>query len=213
MDGRVGCGPGRYWCSEAGQSQFDDYRPKCYFSGRVCVRSEKGAIELAGWREVYHDWQVIRFSLTQMPGETRAEYTVRTPVGQPDVTVRFTEPNTVQMVRRHSEVPVLLSEILTGIGAEPYDTGPFVRWQSDEMQPAASPDIESQVRGLVGLCESDSWRDREWAIAALEELGIEGAKALLSMDRDELSPAENMAIDLVLSKWPVIKHADLQTGQ
>ena len=38
VEGRVSCGAGRYWCSDGEQAQFDDYRPRCYFSGRVCVR-------------------------------------------------------------------------------------------------------------------------------------------------------------------------------
>jgi hypothetical protein len=210
IDGRVSCGAGRYWCSDGEQAQFDDYRPRCYFSGRVCVRSDKGTLELAGWREVYHDWQVIRFSLTQAADSARAEYTVRTPVGQPDVTVAVTEPDVDLLLLRHPELACMVGEVFKGLGGDSwFDFDPAVRAQVEPDDWQEPNGMEEVVYSLLpGLCSTD-WRERDRTEKALVALGRDGALyMMLRLDRSALSAQQNLAIDRVVRHFPRLTQRD-----
>jgi hypothetical protein len=210
VEGRVSCGAGRYWCSDGEQAQFDDYRPHCYFSGRVCVRSDKGQLELAGWREVYHDWQVIRFSLTQTPDATRAEYTVRTPVGQPDVTVAVTEPDVDLLLLRHPELGSMVGEVFKGLGGDSwFDFDPAVRAQVDPDDWQEPNGMEDVVYSLLPGLSSADWRERDRTEKALGALGRDGALyMMLRLDRSALSAQQNLAIDRVVRHFPRLTPRD-----
>src|SRR3954453_11363274 len=210
VDGRVSCGAGRYWCSDGEQAQFDDYRPRCYFSGRVCVRRDKGQLELAGWREVYHDWQVIRFALTQTQEQARAEYTVRTPVGQPDVTVALTEPDMDLLLLRHPELTCMVGEVFKGLGGDSwFDFDPAVRAQVDPDDWQEPNGMEEVVYSLLpGLSASD-WRERDRTEKALGALGRDGALyMMLRLDRSAPTAQQNRAIDRVVRHFPRLTPRD-----
>src|SRR4051794_10657379 len=210
VEGRVSCGAGRYWCSDGEQAQFDDYRPRCYFSGRVCVRRDKGQIEVAGWREVYHDWQVIRFALTQTPEETRAEYTVRTPVGQPDVTVSLAEPDMDLLLLRHPELTCMVGEVFKGLGGDSwFDFDPAVRAQVDPDDWEEPNGMEEVVYSLLPGLSAPDWRERDRTRKALRALGRDGALyMMLRLDRSALTAQQNLAIARVVRHFPRLTPRD-----
>ena len=65
-------------CWHSGQDgvDFEDASPSGYFNGRIFVRSHRDVIEVGGWRQNFHDWQVIDVAISQASQQVTAQYTV-----------------------------------------------------------------------------------------------------------------------------------------
>ena len=200
------------WHSEQEGVDFEDTSPNGYFNGRIFVRSRGDSLDVGGWRQNFHDWQVIDFALSQKSRLATAQYTVRTPVDMPDVTFHFSEPDVTLMLLRHPELATMLAEVLDQVSDQSgYEFDPVVKAQVDPSrwdQPAA---IGDQIDALLPKLESTDWRQREEAERALAEFGRDGALyLLLRVDRQKLSAQQNLSIDRVVRRFPMLNTSDCE---
>jgi hypothetical protein len=177
---------------------------------------------------MYRDWQVIRFTLSQTSQAAVAEYTIRTPVGQPDVTVSLTEPDLTRLLLRHTEVAPMLDQVLCalaegrgdgsskdtdegrgGRGDCWFDFDPSIQAQVAPGDWHEPPGVRDAVSRLLAGLESRDWRERDKAETVLGKLGREAALyLLLRLDRSTLTSQQNMAVDRVLRHYPLLSAAD-----
>jgi len=199
-------------CWHSGQDgvDFEDASPSGYFNGRIFVRSHSDVLEVGGWRQNFHDWQVIDVAISQAPQHVTAQYTVRTPVDMPDVTFHFTEPDLTLMLIRHPELTTMLAEVLEQVGQDSsYEFDPAVRAQVEPCVWEEPQGIAESVAALLPKLESTSWREREEAEQALTNLDRDGALyLLLRVDRHGLTPQQNLSIDQVIRRFPLLTSGD-----
>jgi hypothetical protein len=199
-------------CWHSGQDgvDFEDASPNGYFNGRIFVRSHGEVLEVGGWRQNFHDWQVIDVAISQASQEVTAQYTVRTPVDMPDVTFHFTEPDLTLMLIRHPELTTMLAEVLEQVGEESsYEFDPAVRAQVEPCVWEEPPGVAESVAALLPQLESLNWREREQAEQGLTDLGRDGALyLLLRVDRQGLTPQQNLSIDQVIRRYPLLTAGD-----
>ncbi len=198
------------WHSGPDGVDFEDASPHGYFNGRTFVRSHGEVIEVGGWRQNFHDWQVIDVAISQASQEVTAQYTVRTPVDMPDVTFHFTEPNLTLMLIRHPELTTMLADVLEQVGQDSsYEFDPSVRAQVEPCAWEEPPGVAESVAALLPRLDSLNWREREQAEQALADLGRDGALyLLLRVDRQRLTPQQNLSVDHVIRRYPLLTPGD-----
>jgi hypothetical protein len=199
-------------CWHSGQDgiDFEDASPNGYFNGRIFVRSNSDVLEVGGWRQNFHDWQVIDVAICQAPQQVTAQYTVRTPVDMPDVTFHFAEPDLTLLLIRHPELMTMLAEVLEQVGDDSsYDFDPVVKAQVEPCAWEEPQGIAESVAALLPGLESPNWHGREKAERALCALGRDGALyLLLRVERRGLTPQQNLSIDHVIRRYPLLTARD-----
>jgi hypothetical protein len=208
----------RCWRQGDGCVEFEDYNPHGYFDGSIYVRAHGPkpeaceSLQLGGRRQNFHDWEVIEFSLSQGARETSASYTIRTPINIPDVTCRVSAPSLTLLLIRHPEIRPMLDAVLTAAGE---DTGfgfdPAVLAQVNPCSWDEPEGLAEAIAPLLPKLDSGDWRERDRAEQGLAALGRDGALyLLLRVDRRTLSAQQNLGIDHVVSRYPLLSSNDVQ---
>lgn len=177
--------------------------PAGWFDGRVTLAIEPGRIHLAGWRYTHHNWRVTAFELTQTPASTSAAWTIRTPAGQPDITIEVEDRCTADLVRHCPAVGLLLGIALPEIGSGPYRPGEYL--EAIAAGERADGRIWVKVASAVELLGSRSPRRRLQGEDEIDALGWEGALALRTWPLSGLTDQQRMSVQSILAGWPESK--------
>ncbi len=198
------------WRTSAVGLEYDDYNPGGYFDGRVSLRSTTESMEMGGWRRNFRDWEITEFIVTQGSGHTSAQLTIRTPVGQPDITLCFDEPDPTLMMIRHPELTPLMGELLAAMGPSDsvdLDSSVVAQVNPDEWETPA--EMAESVAAALPRLNSPKWQERSKAEDELADLGRDGALyLLLRVDRRKLSAEQNLAIDRLVRRFPLLSDSD-----
>jgi hypothetical protein len=200
---------GRYWSCQDGEAKLDDYRPKGYFTGHVTLESHGANVAITGWKEQYKNWDIIRLSVIQTPEFAKLSYTIRTPVGQPDITDEILADNLSQLLVRNPQFAPLFQELFKGLDCDfEFEFDPLIWWQIEGSAWHQPPEIEKKVNSALSKIASSNWRERDKGEKELRGLGRDGIMYILQMDRTTLSSQQNLVIDNVKKAFPLLTYND-----
>ena len=117
------------------------------------------------------------------------------------------------MLIRHPELTTMLAEVLEQVGEQSsYEFDPAVRAQVEPCVWEEPTGIAESIVALLPRLESKNWREREQAERGLADLGRDGALyLLLRVDRQRLTPQQNLSIDHVIRRFPLLSSRDKET--
>jgi hypothetical protein len=110
------------------------------------------------------------------------------------------------LVREHpEETDRYLRPILRELGQEAvFAPDQMVAWQVFSDLWKTDPAVTARVQELLPSLNSDDYRVRDAGLAHLQQLGRDGAAALIHLDRSRLSPEQNARIDRALLPYAQI---------
>ncbi len=193
-------GVGSTWSQrDDGTWEYERSNPGGYFDGRVSLKFGGGRVEVSGWRYAYQAWTVTSVSLVQTDRLTVVEYTIRTPAGMPDWTIRGEAKHTAELMA-DAGIREMVGEVLAALGGKPYDDGPYLSAIRNKRN--APGWVSVKVDSAIDLLASRSPRLREMGEEEIRSYGWEAAAYLRQIDQSKLSVEQRRAVQCLLSEYP-----------